>query len=116
AILGTPGIDEDPALASPSVVINEMLAHSANNAGDWLELRNTTGAAVDLSGWYLSNDSADLLKRQLPAGTMVPANGYLVLNQSDLGFSLNGDGGEIYLSSSTTPGVLAGYRQGVLFG
>jgi len=116
AILGTPGIDEDPALVSPSIVINEILAHSTNNAGDWVELRNTTGAPVDLSGWYLSNDAADLLKHQLTAGTIVPANGYLVINQAELGFALNGDGGEIYLSSSSTAGVLAGYRQGVAFG
>jgi hypothetical protein len=124
AVLGTPGIDEAANLAPPAVVINEMLAHSAGNAADWIELRNTTGAAIDLSGWYLSNDAADMLKYKLPSGTILPANGYLVFNQaSSFGaagaahpFSLNGDGGEVYLSSATSPGILGGYRQGVTFG
>ena len=124
AVLGTPGIDKATNLVSPAIVINEILAHSAGDAGDWVELRNTTAAAIDLSGWYLSNNAADTLKYALPAGMIVPANGYLVLSQtagfgnaaSAHPFSLDGDGGELYLSSSTTPGVLGGYRQGMQFG
>lgn len=124
AVLGTPGIDEAVNLNPPAVVINEILAHSAGDAGDWIELRNTTGADIDLSGWYLSNDAADLLEYALPSGSVIPADGYLVLNQADTfgnagsahPFSLNGDGGELYLSSSTTPGILGGYRQGITFG
>jgi hypothetical protein len=114
--LGTPGIDESAVPASPNVVINEILAHTAGNASDWIELRNTTGSAIDISGWYLSNDAADILKYRLPTGTTIPANDYLVLNQSALGFALNGDSGEVYLSASSSPGVLTAYRQGVTFG
>jgi len=124
AVLGTPGINEAANLAPPAIVINEILAHSTGDAGDWIELKNTTGADIDISGWYLSNDAADTLKYALPAGSIVPAGGYLVFNQADTfgnagnahPFSLNGDGGEIYLSSSSTPGVLGGYRQGITFG
>jgi hypothetical protein len=126
AVLGTPGIDEEAALVTPApaVVVNEVLAHSAGNAGDWVELRNTTGADLDVSGWYLSNDAANLLKYRLPAGTVIPANGFLVLNQADsfggpgaaTPFSLNGDGGEVYLSSAVGEGVLGGFRQGASYG
>ena len=34
---------------------------------DWLELYNTTGAAIDLNGWYLSDKSTNPLKWQFPS-------------------------------------------------
>lgn len=43
---------------------------------DWFELYNTTGAIVDISGWWLSNRPGNPLKWQIPAGTTIPANGY----------------------------------------
>lgn len=64
------------------VVINEVnasnLTNFADNYGefeDWWELYNTTGAPVDISGWWLSNRPNNPLKWQIPAGTVIPANG-----------------------------------------
>ena len=51
-----------------SAPVNEVVANTPGNASDWVELRNTTGAAVDISGWYVSDDPAHLLKFRLPAG------------------------------------------------
>ena len=61
-----------------SVVINEFLAE--NNSGiedaaghnhDWLELKNTGASAVDISGWYLTDDALDLTKFAIPnAGSL----------------------------------------------
>lgn len=42
---------------------------------DWIELLNTTGASVDLTGWYLSDRSTNLTKWQIPSGS-IAANGY----------------------------------------
>jgi hypothetical protein len=56
-----------------AVVINEFLAE--NNDGirdfsgerhDWIELKNTGLATVDVSGWYLTDDSLDFTKWQIP--------------------------------------------------
>jgi gliding motility-associated-like protein len=67
------------------VVVNEACASNLNgyadNYGefeDWFELYNTTGAAVDISGWWVSNRSGNPLKWQVPAGTVIPANGLRV--------------------------------------
>ncbi len=51
---------------------------------DWVELFNTSGAAVDLTGFYLSDKASNLTKWQIPSGS-VPANGYLVIYCSGRG-------------------------------
>ncbi|MCH8044036.1 MAG: lamin tail domain-containing protein [Planctomycetes bacterium] len=85
------------------VVINEVLAHSDEAAGDWIELRNTTGAAIDLGGWFLSDEAADPLKYQIPAGTMIPARGFLTFTQTQhfgSEFSLSELGDEVILQAA----------------
>ena len=62
---------------------------------DWIELENTTSTAVDLSGWFLSDEDDALQKWTFPNGTTVPANGYLVVladNRPDL----NGVGSRLH--------------------
>jgi len=68
------------------VVVNEVSASNyadqADNFGefeDWIELFNTTGAAVDLSGWYLSDSQSNNTKWIFPAASSIAANGYLVV-------------------------------------
>ena len=68
--------------AGAQVVVNEVCASNLNsfpdNNGefeDWFELYNTTAAPVDIGGWWLSNRAGNPLKWQVPAGTVIPANG-----------------------------------------
>ncbi|MBQ3275888.1 MAG: lamin tail domain-containing protein [Oscillospiraceae bacterium] len=54
---------------------------SPNDAGllyDYVEIENTTAREFDLSGYYLS-DKAGVGKYLFPAGSRVPAHGYLVV-------------------------------------
>jgi len=64
------------------IVINEYSCSNVNgindaygNREDWVELFNTTGAPIDLTGFYLSNKSTNLMKWQIPSGS-IPANGF----------------------------------------
>jgi hypothetical protein len=124
AALGTPGIDETTVPPQHAVVVNEVLTHSTG-AGDWIELKNTTGAAINIGGWYLSDSGTNLLKYRVPDGTTIEANGLLVLDeQTSFGnpaqganaFSLDSAGDDLYISSSSAAGVLGAYRDGVHFG
>ena len=45
---------------------------------DWVELLNVTGAPIDLTGYYLSDKESNLLKWQIPSGT-IPANGFTMV-------------------------------------
>jgi hypothetical protein len=114
-------------LPSPdSIVFNEVMAHAANPANNAIELFNTTNQPIDISGWFLSNDAANLTKYKIAAGTILAANGYLVLTDganfdtpADPGatdpFALNDLGGDLYLSS-TAAGIPGGYRAHVSLG
>ncbi len=71
---------------SNGVVINELLASntatqvdSAGDFDDWIELYNTNTTAVDLAGFYISDNANRRDKWKLPQGTVLPAGGYLIL-------------------------------------
>ena len=46
---------------------------------DWIELYNPTGADIDVGGYFLSDEINDPTKFEIPAGTIVPANDYLII-------------------------------------
>ncbi|HEY9425243.1 MAG TPA: lamin tail domain-containing protein, partial [Microterricola sp.] len=77
------------APATPSVLVNEVES-SGGTPGDWVELLNTGATDVDLSGFRVS-DSDDSHISVLPAGSIVAAGGYLVVEESQLGFGLGSD-------------------------
>ena len=67
------------------VVINEYSASNLNDFPDnfnkfedWIELYNLTGEVIDLSGWYLSDKLDKPTKWEIPSGTTIEPNGYLV--------------------------------------
>jgi hypothetical protein len=68
------------------VVINELMAINNSIAADqngeyddWIELFNKTSSTIDLSGYYLTDSKKKLSKWQLPAGTSIMGNGYLIV-------------------------------------
>ncbi len=70
-------------LVPGSVQLNEAMVrpHAAATEGVWVELFNRTGEDIDLSGTVLTSD-ATTTQWLLPAGTVIPANGFLVVGQS----------------------------------
>ncbi len=79
------------------------------NTPDYIEIHNTSDESVNLSGWYLSDDSAKLKKWAFPAVTL-PADGYLAVHCSGLdrtevaahlhtNFKLGKDGETVYLTN-----------------
>ena len=77
-----------------SIVVNEILANTNVPDVDLIELYNPTGASVDISGWWLSNDLNDLDRFILPPNPVIAADGYVVLNQNQFEFSLDGVQGD----------------------
>lgn len=47
------------------------------DCNDWVELYNTTGTAFDLEGYYITDRLTNLTKWEFPAGSVIPANGFL---------------------------------------
>lgn len=117
---GTPGAG-DAGVRPNSVVINEIMTNAPGGGdGDWIELLNTTGAGIDIGGWWLSDSKSGLQKWQIPAGTTIAANGLIVFNQDGHfgnAFSFASGGEGVYLSSgNTASGEIGGYRVDETFG
>jgi hypothetical protein len=70
----------------PLVWLNEIQPNNVNGPRDnfgerdpWVELYNSGGAAVDLTGYYLSDNYSNLLKWPFPAGTSLNAGQFRVV-------------------------------------
>jgi hypothetical protein len=84
------------ATQSP-VLINELMASNKSSLADpqgefddWIELRNITDRDVDLTGRYLSDEEKNPKKWQFPAGTKIPAAGYLIVWADEDGTAASG--------------------------
>jgi hypothetical protein len=85
--------------------INELVA-SSTETDDWIEFYNPTNGAIDLSGFYLSDDLSDPLKWAFPDGSIILQNNYLVVmaNNENSGLQTNFRLGRDEAVVLTTPG------------
>ncbi|MBN2473680.1 MAG: lamin tail domain-containing protein [Pirellulales bacterium] len=130
---GTPGTAGTGPLGD--VVVNEVLTHTDWPSVDTIELHNTTAAAIDIGGWYLSdswgwgedNGRDDYRKFRIPDGTSVPAYGYVVFDEDDFNptplnpgpgdFALDGaHGDDVWLMEADAAGNLTRFADHVEFG
>jgi hypothetical protein len=124
-INGSPGTDDSGIIPNPGeIVINEVMVHTDTYPDDWIELYNTTTGPIDIGGWYLSDNDANLFKYRFATGTTIPAYGFVVVSEdvnfgssaSDPGrlipFALS-ENGEVVCLTSALDGnsVLTGYRE-----
>ena len=93
--------------AGPLVINETMVANSACfNAGsagycDWIEIKNISGAVVDLSDYYISDSLKDLQKCPLSGAALAPGQTLLLLcSDEETGFA----GGYIYVPFSLDSG------------
>ena len=110
-------------------VITEFLADNSNtildgngNSSDWLEIFNAGDAAVDLDGWYLTDDAAELTQWQFPSRQLEPGEFLLVFASGDgvpdasgnlhTNFGLNKDGDYLALVEPDGVSVASEYQLG----
>lgn len=104
--------EPDPGAVN-AVIISEINSVAERDGpGDWVEIHNANSVEVDLSGWTLS-DGLESHRFTFPAGTVVSADGFLVLCSDksafqkkfpavrnylgDLGFGFDKDGDQVRL-------------------
>ncbi len=96
---------------------------------DWIELHNPTDQVADLGGFYLTDDLDRPRQWQIPAGTLIPARGYLVVFASGFditdprrdergylhtSFELDGAGGDDVSLVDATGDVVSAIRNSPL--
>jgi len=73
---------------APAIRINEIQPRADQPTG-WIEFFNPTGAAVDLTEWSLIDANFFGPTFRFPAGSLIPANGFLVIEEATLPFGLD---------------------------
>ena len=108
---GSPCAGGDKVLDASTVRLNEIKPYSLGVTDGWVELYNSGSAPVDVKGWELESKLKGKKWTVGGANTVVPANGYLLLEATaDVfgeGLFLSDNGDEIYLFEA-----VAGTRTG----
>jgi len=105
-VLANNWLEVEPNLPTGTVIVNEVMAHSHAVAPDWIELYNTSGSTIDISGWYLSDNDDDLTSvnaYKIPNSTTIAPYGYIVFYEDThfgAKFKLSENGETVYLSLS----------------
>ena len=100
---GSPGRPDPAPPQGP--LLNEIFANGSGT-GDWIEIYNPTTVPMVLgTGWFLSDDPANLAKWMIPEGTTIPPNGWTAFeaittfqNPTNPAFGLDKDGEQLFLS------------------
>jgi hypothetical protein len=83
-----------------SVALNEIYSRGTGAAPDWIEIYNKLSAITDISGFKIYDSGGKTgtkPKKVLPAGSVIPANSFLVIqtegsgDASDFGLSSSGE-------------------------
>ena len=101
---------------------DSILEDEDNETSDWIEIYNGKETAVDLEGYYLSDNTEDLTKWEFPSVTIAPYQ-YLVVfasgknrrtPQSELhaNFSLDGDNGQLVFLEPNGLTILSEFNYG----
>jgi hypothetical protein len=120
---GTPGASNLRPITD--IVISEVLTHTDLPLEDAIELQNVGPGAVDVSGWWLSDQRNDPKKFRIPQGTIIQSGGFVVFYEYQFNplpgtypsFSLSSlRGDDVFLFTANAAGDLTGFRTGEDFG
>ncbi|MCA9200922.1 MAG: lamin tail domain-containing protein [Planctomycetales bacterium] len=100
------------------VVINELLTHTDEPQVDTIELYNTTDAAIDMTGWYISDSLANLFRFRIPAAQgMIGSDQYAIFNELELGYGFRGqESDNAFLVEPDAAGKPIRFVDGVSYG
>lgn len=114
---GSPCVGNDQVLDASTVRLNEIKPYILGTSDGWVELYNAGAAPVDVKGWELESKLKGKTWTIGGANTVVPANGYLLLEATEAvfgdGLFLSNNGDEIYLYE-TAAGTRTGKETSLL--
>jgi CotH protein/chitobiase/beta-hexosaminidase-like protein/lamin tail-like protein len=75
-------LSAEPIITEFMALNDSVLVDEDSDYSDWLEIHNPSTSALDLEGWYLTDDASDLTKWRFDA-TSLDAGEYLLVFASD---------------------------------
>jgi hypothetical protein len=99
----TKGQANSSVTPDPTVLINEIFSRGTAEDPDWIEVYNDSNSEVNIEGWLIYDSGGNggtKPKKAFPAGSIIPAKGFLVIVVDDAdasGFGLSSNGEEVWL-------------------
>ncbi|MBP6978951.1 MAG: lamin tail domain-containing protein [Bacteroidales bacterium] len=93
-------------LVPSSIFLNELYSRGTTEDPDWVEIYNTSTADIDISGYKIydpAGQAGTKPKKEFPTGSIVPAQGWLVIvvdTDDESGFGLSSGGDEVWLENT----------------
>jgi len=83
-VIYTAVVADAPAPTARGIVINEVLRNAPHpqNDGEWFEVHNPGGTAVDINGWTIIGGGGEVHTIAKSGGLLVAAGGYVVLGDN----------------------------------
>ena len=63
----------------------------SDETDEWIELYNSNGSEIDLSGWKIQDKTGTVATYTLPKDTKITANGFLIFKRPDTKIMLNNE-------------------------
>jgi hypothetical protein len=106
--ISTPGSanDDSPAPVTGMAMMNEVYSRGTAEEPDWIELFNPSDAEMDISGYKIydsGGQSGSKPKKEFPAGSVIPAQGWLVIvvdDEDESGFGLSSNGETVWFENA----------------
>ena len=96
-----------PVIVPGNIVMNEIYAMGTTTDPDWIELYNPNSTAVNIGGYKIydiGGQSGTKAKKEIPAGTTIPAKGFYVVVTDGTGstdFGLSSAGEDVWLENAS---------------
>jgi len=104
----TKGQANSSVTPDPTVLINEIFSRGTAEDPDWIEVYNDSNSEVNIEGWLIYDSGGNggtKPKKAFPAGSIIPAKGFLVIVVDDAdasGFGLSSNGEELWLEDANS--------------
>lgn len=92
--------------AQTNFTMNEVYSRGTNSDPDWIEIYNLTNSDFDISGYKIydiGGQAGTKSKKEFALGTVIPANGFLVIVTDDTtasGFGLSSSGETVWIENT----------------
>jgi len=87
-----------PPVIGGQVKLNEIMSKDVNDKPDWIEVYNAGDSDFDLSGYILNDKDVAAGGFSIPAGTIIVAKGFYVVDQDESGIKVSSGGEDVSLS------------------
>lgn len=88
---------EGPVVEGSVLKLNEIMSKDIGDNPDWIEVYNSGTQDMDISGYFL-NDKATAGGYEIPAGTIITAGGFYLVDANESGESISSGGEDVSLA------------------